>query len=337
MRLLILGISGLALGACSFNGSGYGYGANTGTSYGHGSSYGVWQGQGQGYGSPCNLDPCAAVQQPPVYQPPVYQPPVYQPPVYQPPAIPAPTCHANPCGGSYAVSPHAYSGAAYSGATYSGNGYPAGAHQGGYSSQHYGSQPVAYQPQTPSPHAYGTHTSQHGSTYGQRGYGFMAPKQKYMYGTLGAVWYDIDEAYAGVQGRVGYQSRSIFGAEAEASIGVIGEKSPFNQANPPGPNLVGEFNDSVDYSLAGFAVARMPISPNISAHARVGYHTTQFSNDVSINGAEQKTSTTLDGIAYGAGMEFGLTPVDAIRADYTRYDNDVSGMNSVSLAYLRRF
>lgn len=319
MRLLILGISGLALGACSFNGSGYGYGTNTGASYGHGSSYGVWQ--GQGYGSPCNLDPCAAAQQPPVYQPPVYQPPVYQPPVYQPPVyqppvIPTPTCHANPCGGSYAVSPHAYSGVAYSG-----NGYPTG----------------SYQPQTPSPYAYGTQAQSYGPANNQGGYGYTAPKQDYMYGTLGAVWYDIDEAYAGIQGRVGYQSRSIFGAEAEASIGVIGEKSPFDQANPPGPDLVGEFNDSVDYSLAGFAVARLPISPNISAHARAGYHTTQFSNDVTINGTEQKNSTTLDGIAYGAGMEFALTPVDAIRADYTRYDNDVSGMNSVSLAYLRRF
>lgn len=299
MRLLALGISALALGACSVGG---GYSWNGGHA-----GYDTVTTAGYGYGA-CNADPCAGYV-PPAPQPmpvPMPQPgpcyvnpcaPVYTPPPPPQPVPPAP-CH-NPCaGGSYAVSPYAYGAS------------------------------------TPDAHAYGTHVGSHvGGGYGS----YAAPAGDYLYTTLGAVWYDIDNPYGGVQGRLGYQSAGIFGGEIEGSIGVINEKSPFDQANPPGPNLVGEFNDGIKHSLAGFGVARLPFSPAVSAHARVGYHSTKAFNDVIINGVELKNTTTRDGIAYGAGLEFNMSPVDAIRADYTRYEDDTDGMDSVSLAWLRRF
>jgi len=214
-------------------------------------------------------------------------------------------------------------------------GCTAGTCSSSYSVSPYGAD---YTVDPANPYAYG-----HGSSYNTASYGhsdYAAPSLRrapHYYGTLGAVWYDLDNPFAGIQGRLGYQSASYFGAEVEGSIGVIGEVSPFNQAVPGGV-LSGEFKDGVNYSAAAFATARIPLSRNISTHARVGYHTTKTYADIDFdNNPDQKTTQTLDGVAYGAGLQMDITPADAVRLDYTRYENDVDGSDSVSLAYLRRF
>jgi hypothetical protein len=168
--------------------------------------------------------------------------------------------------------------------------------------------------------------------------GPFSSKQGYMYGTVGAVWYDMDRPYGGLQGRLGYQTASILGGEIEGSIGLIGETSPFNQDVGGGTILSGEFKDGVKHSVAGFATARLPLSPTISTHARVGYHSTKTYADVNFDNApDQETTLTRDGIAYGVGLQMDVTPVDAVRLDVTRYDDDFDNNDSVSLAYLRRF
>ncbi|GLQ21006.1 hypothetical protein GCM10007854_19610 [Algimonas porphyrae] len=292
---------------------GYNYGA------GHnGHSYVNPGYAGAGY-SGCSLDPCAASGQfagytqhyQPAPQPVTWTLPPTLPPAPMPPA----PCAPNPCAaGAYSVAPQMNAG-------YGATGYGAA----GYGGAAYG------QTHTPAAHAYGTHAPHYGPA---QGHGLRGA---YKYATLGATWYDVDTAYAGLQGRLGYQSASILGAEIEGSIGVISETSPFNQPNPPGPDLVGQFKDGVDYQIAGFGVARLPVSPNISLHGRVGYHQTKSYADATVNGVERNVDTTDDGVAYGAGAEFNLTPVDAFRADYTRYSRTGDDMDSVSLSYLRRF
>ncbi|WP_298916786.1 outer membrane beta-barrel protein [uncultured Algimonas sp.] len=170
--------------------------------------------------------------------------------------------------------------------------------------------------------------------YGLRG-GF-APQPAYAYGTLGAVYYDPDQPYAGLQGRIGYQSASFFGAEVEGSVGVIGDSDRFATIN--GSAVPGEIEDAVDHSIAAFATGRVPLGQGVSAHARLGYHNTKTSRDFEFdNGDRFETSDTRVGVAYGAGLQYDLTPLDGVRFDYTRYEGGDNGLDSLSLAYLRRF
>jgi hypothetical protein len=282
--------------------------------------------------SPCYQayqSPCAVAQQQTVQYAPPYIPP--QPVSYasgyptgpMPAPMPhvqpqAPSCGAPACSSQYSVSPYGY--------------------DGGHGSHDYSYQPASYAPQSPSPYAYGTQSGHYGSPAGYGSYNAAHQNNAHFYGTLGAVWYDVDRPYAGLQGRLGYQATPYLGAEIEGSIGVINEVSPFNQDLGGGNILSGEFKDGVDYSAAAFATARVPLSRNISTHARLGYHTTRTFADVDFDSnPDQQTTTTLDGIAYGAGIQMDITPVDAIRADFTRYESDTVDNDSVSLAYLRRF
>lgn len=360
MRLLILGVSALSLSACSVGGVGFGSGGHgsyetspsvgygswqSGHEVGYGQASGYNQASGYGYaqttcggsvpaphyGSNCGAPayvppaapcyqpiqtPCAAAQPQAVtygYQPTAMTPPAHYPSGY--PSMPTPpvtpSCGHNPCDSGYSVSPYSYSG------------------------EHHNT--ASYGVQTPAPHAYGTNSGS--SALGHYGYQ-QAPRSRsgHFYGTVGAVWYDIDRPYAGVQGRLGYQATSILGAEIEGSIGVINEVSPFNQDVGGGTILSGEFKDGVDYSAAAFATARLPLSRNISTHARVGYHTTRTFADVDFeNNPDQETTTTMDGLAYGAGIQMDVTPVDAVRFDVTRYSGDTQDNDAVSVAYLRRF
>ena len=329
MRLLILSVSALSLGACTMGGVGYGAG-HSGYEAPTAVGYGAWQGQAAGYGhTPCGYDPCAAasyqaasyqmtpphVPQAPVVNYPAgyqanygyaanYTPPA---PVHPQPIYPQPGCQpVNPCASTYAVS---------------------GNHESSSWGQPYGGYGYG-QPQD-----YG---------YGQTGpsnmRGPFSLKQGYMYGTVGAVWYDMDRPYAGLQGRLGYQTASILGGRRVGNNDVIGETSPFNQNVGGGTILSGEFKDGIKHSIAGFATARLPLSPTISTHARVGYHSTKTYADVNFDNApDQDTTFTRDGIAYGVGLQMEMTPVDAVRLDVTRYDDDFDNNDAVSLAYLRRF
>jgi len=364
MRLLILGVSALSLSACSVGGLGFGSG-HAGHDAGAHAGHGSWQNSHQGQyaqgsasaystsaeyayaptpyppaASPCYQQyqsPCAAAQAQTVNYSPQYMAPqqVSYPsgyptgpmPTYTPPPVPAPqhpvqppahNCGVSTCSSHYSISPYGYAGDDYS------------------------YQQTSYAPETPSHHAYGTqagsygHATGHSSGYGLRN-SSMRNDSRY-YGTLGAVWYDVDNPYAGVQGRLGYQATHHFGAEAEGSIGVIKETSPFNQDLGGGNILTGEFKDGVDYSIAAFGTARLPLSRNITTHARLGYHSTRSTSEVDFDSnPDQKVSSTEDGIAYGAGIVMDITPVDAIRADFTRYEGDTQSNDAVSLAYLRRF
>jgi len=145
------------------------------------------------------------------------------------------------------------------------------------------------------------------------------------YGNIGGIMYDVDDDIFGVIGRLGAQ-KSWYGAELEGSFGVIDE------------DLGDDVDAGIDYSLAAFAVGRLPISKRFGALARVGYHTTQVGVMADTGDTTVSASQDFDGVAYGAGLEYDIDGVNGLRLDYTRYnlEEDVTA-DSLAATYLRRF
>ena len=166
--------------------------------------------------------------------------------------------------------------------------------------------------------------------------GTSIPRNSYTYGELGGVAYDpFNETY-GIQGRVGYQSANFWGVEAEGSYGLSDRTEAAvidDGINPPVPVTV---DVGVDYSLAGFGRVAYPVSPRLNLVGRVGYHTTELVGEA----AGVEVDVNVDGVAYGGGVEYALSPRSALRLDYTSYDggDDVSGsLDSAALSYQVRF
>ena len=157
-------------------------------------------------------------------------------------------------------------------------------------------------------------------------------RQAYTYGTLGGILYDVDSDLFGIQGRLGWQSKSLFGAEVEGSLGVSND----NGFVDFGAGFV-EAEQGIDTQIAAFAVLRSPISNRLNVLTRVGYHNTEFDAELDdgVTVIEQDFST--DGLAYGIGVEYALNPNTSVRADYTRYDFDGPEADSLSLAIARKF
>lgn len=219
----------------------------------------------------------------------------------------------------------------------------------------YGGQPAS----VPAPQAYGQSVQAHHMNYGHQGHqgshgdhGHQAHhqnghapayvnshgkkrkglRQAYTYGSLGATMYDVDSELFGVQGRLGWQSKSFFGAEVEGSVGISDDDATVIVAGVPLNATTG-----VDTQLAAFGVARYPVSDRINVLGRVGYHRTEFTGDVSDGTTTADLDFSTDGIAYGLGAEYALGRKTSVRADYTRYDLDGATADAVSLAIARKF
>lgn len=112
-----------------------------------------------------------------------------------------------------------------------------------------------------------------------------------------------------VTARVGVGLTPNFAIEGEGSVGVKGDS---------GTDLDSEFG--------AFVVGKLPLSPSFDLFARVG-----------ASRIETSPGGSDDGLAYGAGGTFNLTPVDGIRADWTRHDYDAGDADAYSLSYVRKF
>lgn len=166
----------------------------------------------------------------------------------------------------------------------------------------------------------------------------MNPRESYFYGEVGAVNYDIGKSSAGLQSRLGYQSKHIVGAEIESSFGVLNRK---HQASTGGGATIQDLG--VESSMAGFAVARMAVNPTFSALARIGYHSTKekiytpgFCGITSCTVGFEDTRKS-DGLAIGAGVEGEFSPNNVVRMDVTGYDLSGGYNTAVSLGYQRKF
>lgn len=353
MRLFILGVSALSLSACSMGGVGFGpghAGYESSPSVGYGSwqsghsgassqadafGYGANQSQHQGHSyaatsyapSPCQPayqpSPCAAAQPQAVNYTAQYMPPqvTQYPSGYPSTPMPAPTqyapppavpCGVNPCASSYSVSPYG--------------------HDASYGAQDYGYQSTGYTQQSQSPYSYGTQGGSYGYGYQPITPSLRGPRQSHVYGSLGVGFnrlvdtsVDSNDGFGtSIVGRLGVSSGSWYGAEAEVTKGI--SKS----------EIIAGTEAGVDYQVAAFGVARLPITRSKRARllARAGYHTTKLETEV--GGVSTKTDE--NGLALGIGFEYDMTPRSTIRLDSTGYAlTDDTALGAATVSYQMRF
>ncbi|MGB3455756.1 MAG: outer membrane beta-barrel protein [Litorimonas sp.] len=175
--------------------------------------------------------------------------------------------------------------------------------------------------------SYGSATAHYGGGYGYGPRARVRPAS-YTYGSLGAVLYDVDQERIGLQGRLGYQISPLLGIEGEGSIGLIDDET----------DVAGTTTElKTDYQAAAFAKASLPVGPRLSLHARGGYHFLEGSADTTTGGVTTAVDVSEDGVAYGAGAAYALSPRDSIRLDYTNYEQAGANLDSVAIAFQRRF
>ena len=133
--------------------------------------------------------------------------------------------------------------------------------------------------------------------------------------------------------KLGYNFNKNFGVEAQGSVGLNTDSFDvlFNEDDPETASL----ENRVDYSVAAFGVARLPLTEQFSVFARGGVHNTQVSRELITSDEVFDTSQTKTGIAVGAGAQFNVDERNGIRADYTYLDGTNGG--TLSLGYVRKF
>ena len=260
-------------------------------------------------------------------------------------------CEYTACEVAYPTAPnhvatHPYGGQSFAGQSYGGHATAPAPQVYGQSVPHYygnqGHQSHSGHIQYGQPQ-YGQ--AQYGQPqYGQAQYGHIPAyvnsrhgthkglRQAYTYGSIGATLYDVDSELFGVQGRLGWQSKSILGAEVEGSYGFNEDDAAINVG---GTLLTAE--TGIDTQIAGFAVARFPLSERFNVLGRVGYHSTDIRADVTDGTTVAELDFSTDGIAYGLGAEYAIGRKTSLRADYTRYDLDGAEADALSLAIARKF
>lgn len=221
------------------------------------------------------------------------------------------------CGGGACAPSQSYAAQGYANQGYINQGYSAPQHIN----------PAGHGPQ------HGYHAQGYGPQYGRaHGLALRGPRP-HTYGTLGVVAYDADADIYGLEGRVGYDTGRVFGAELEGSLGLNRQTDTLLTTSTASLDA----KSKIDYNVAAFAVARYPVTPRLSLHSRAGYDFRKFSTELNDGVDSASGDLDLDGFAYGFGAEYALSPRDGLRLDVTRYDNDIGALDSVSASYVRKF
>lgn len=148
-----------------------------------------------------------------------------------------------------------------------------------------------------------------------------------VYGSVGYSYLDADAGNLGaITGRVGAKLTPYLGVEGETSIGVTSDR--YN---------VGDVSTKFEHrwDAAAYAVATLPVQPNVDLFARAGYGVTE----IKAKALGLSSSDHLDSFNYGAGAEYRLDAQNGIRADWTRRDfRDDGGKADVyAVSFVRRF
>lgn len=124
-------------------------------------------------------------------------------------------------------------------------------------------------------------------------------------------------------GRASARFHRYFGVDAEVAVGL-------------GSSDVGGTDVKMNYNVAAYAVAYLPLSENADLFARVGYGTTEFEVDF---GGGLVASESFDGVTMGVGGQYFFDANNGVRMDVTRHEYDEldGGLDSVAFTYVRRF
>ena len=142
------------------------------------------------------------------------------------------------------------------------------------------------------------------------------------YGVIGATTYEFDTF--GLNAKLGYNFNKYFGVEADGILGLTSVTETFGTS---------KIEAKVDYTIAAFGVARLPVSEQVDIFARGGYHQT----GLSLKALGTTTSGDIDGFAVGGGVQYNFSENSGIRAEYTYMDGGFSDFNAVSVGYVRKF
>lgn len=145
------------------------------------------------------------------------------------------------------------------------------------------------------------------------------------YANLGVILYEEDPDLSGLEAKLGYSFNKYFGVEAQGFIGTNRESETIDSVT---------VDAKVDYSLAAFAVARLPLSKKFEVFARGGLHNTQTSIEIE-DGSIPDFNVTETGFAVGGGVQYNFNKKHAIRYEYT-YLDDIDA-NTYTLSYVRKF
>jgi len=126
---------------------------------------------------------------------------------------------------------------------------------------------------------------------------------------VGYTQYDAEGAdVGGITGRLGYDFTPNWGVEGEASFGV---------GDDDGAEL--------DNAFGLYGIGKLPLSEQVSLHARVGYQTVEG------NGGDD------DGVGYGVGAQWNVNERFGVRGDYTRLTGEEDDVDTFGVSAVVKF
>ena len=129
-----------------------------------------------------------------------------------------------------------------------------------------------------------------------------------------------------VDAKFGAKFNPYLGTEAELDVGTNSDVAT---------HLSSPVSERINYAVAAYGVAYLPVVQRFNLLARVGVGETRFNlNDNGVTGRSDLAS-----LNYGVGAMYDLNAKNAIRVDYTRksYDHNGGDDNVLAASLVHRF
>ena len=152
-----------------------------------------------------------------------------------------------------------------------------------------------------------------------------------------------------ITARLGYKFTPMFSLEGELSSGVDDGEFDYNVDEDDfgfDDNDDGDFDDiiaasgdiGVNYLVAAFAKAEVPVSDRMSLHGRLGYGYIDLDATITTPGGQDvNVEDSADGPAAGLGASFALTDNWSLRGDYSYFDFDDTDTHAGTITAGYRF
>lgn len=126
--------------------------------------------------------------------------------------------------------------------------------------------------------------------------------------------------------KFGAKFNPYLGAEGELDVGTNSDVAT---------HLSSPVSERINYAVAAYGVAYLPVTQRFNLLARVGVGETRF--NLNNNGVAGRSD--LASLNYGVGAMYDLNARNAIRVDYTRksYDHNGGDDNTVAASLVHRF